>query len=254
MLSFLKMLFSKDPAEEFDQKIDPKSTLETQEETESEKPKYLHPWIEPEDYDARVCFWDGRKEDDVDIHSEAVIYDWIVKKLSDDYYCFPHVSLREIFRMKDDSDKYYLRFLAPFHVDYLFVNRNSGAPVVAVELDGKHHDTDKKQKDADDFKNRLFKKNHIPLIRIRIDDKESSSIFEEIVDALDVINLYNRSDYRDMVICTECKKKMYARRRRDGKGSFLYCNNCKNEYGKNLTVSWDLFHEIHIPDIFVSLK
>ena len=255
MLSFLKSLFSKDPAVEFDQKTYSEPTSETKEDVESEKSsKYLHPWIEPEDYDARACFWDGRKEDDVDIHSEAVIYDWIMKSLSDEYYCFPHVSLREIFQMKDDSDKYYLRFLAPFHVDFLFVNKKSGSSVVAVELDGKYHETDKKQKDADDFKNRLFSKNMIPLIRIKTSEKDTYTVFEEISEGLECVNLYNRRDYPNPVKCKECGKKMYARRRRDGKGSFLYCNNCKNDTGKNLTFNWSLFPGSQMPDILVVQK
>lgn len=221
MLSFLKMLFSKDPAVEFDQKTNPESASEIKEKVESEKPKYLHPWIEPEDYDARESFWDGRKEEDLNIHREAIIYERIMKKLSDEYYCFPHVSLREIFRMKDDSDKYYLRFLAPFHVDFLFVNKKSGAFAVAVELDGKYHEENKKQVDADDFKNRLFTKNKIPLIRIKTDDREEYPIFEEIVEALDKVNLYNNWDYPNPVQCKECGTKMYARNRNDGKGSFF---------------------------------
>lgn len=255
MLSLLKLFFSKDPAVEFDQKADLEPTPETKEEIAAEKSsKYSHPWIEPEDYDARECFWDGRKEKDVDIHSEAVIYDWIMEELSDAYYCFPHVSLREIFQMKDDSDKYYLRFLAPFHVDFLFVNKRSGACAAAVELDGKYHDTDKTQKDADDFKNRLFAKNKIPLIRIKTNEKEAYNVFQEIQEALESTNLYNRRDYPNPVKCKECGKKLYARSRKDGKGSFLYCNTCQNDAGKNLTVNWSLFPESRMPDILVSRK
>ena len=221
---------------------------------QKESSGYMHEWINPEDYDARECFWDGSKEDDVDIHSEAVIYDWITESLSDQYYCFPHISLREIFRMKNDADKYYLRFLAPFHVDFLFVNKKSGACAVAVELDGKYHETEKKQKDADDFKNRLFAKNKIPLIRIKKNEKEAYTVFEEIMEALESTNLYNRRDYPNPAKCNECGKKMYARKRKDGKGSFLYCNNCKNDNGKSLTFNWDAFPESRMPDILISKK
>lgn len=244
MFSFLNLFQPKQQPVASIQESELNKMPEADQSLETNKGKeYFHVWIDEKDYELKECFWDGKNKDGE--NREAFIYKIIMEHISEYYYCFPHVSLREIFKMKEGADKYNLRFLAPFHVDYLFVTKEKGFPIMAVELDGIWHDISEDQKKADKFKNAIFKGNEIPLIHMKIENMDKESVCRELLELLSKDKLYNEKNAP--VYCKKCGRRMGIQERKDGTGKFYYCVKCKGRNGKNFTTNLG-----QISDIMVS--
>lgn len=67
------------------------------------------------------------------------------------------------------------------HVDFLIYDPKTGYTDFAVELDDKSHETEK-QKNADQFKDKIFQKINMPLIRIKAQKKYEPSEIIKIIE------------------------------------------------------------------------
>lgn len=104
--------------------------------------------------------------------SENLMYGVITDVLKDDSFqsfkCVVHVPLNKIIRdvsMLSESEKAFA--LHPWaHVDFLLFNKIDKEPVLAIEVDGFafHRNSDKQQR-RDDFKNSIFQKVGLPILR-----------------------------------------------------------------------------------------
>lgn len=221
------------------------------------KDEVYHQWATEKDYELKDSFWDdderNRKISESDREAkvrkspEAIVYDVIEENLSEYYYCIPHVALREIFRPKDElgEDKYYLRHLSSFHVDFLLLDKGAGLP---IELDGKSHETGTFDKSRG-FKEKIFKRTAIPVIYIRLSELDlqtmifQDAVKEKLYSELEIEKLYDEPEPEDWdhpiapVYCSDCAKRMRSRERADGTGRFFYCANCQQSSGKNKTIN-----------------
>lgn len=84
------------------------------------------------------------------------------------YDVYPQVNLDKIFMVdRQRVYKYYLGWLRRINqksVDFLIVNKNTQAPVFAIELDDCSHEAENRI-ERDKFVQELFKRNGFPLIR-----------------------------------------------------------------------------------------
>ena len=67
----------------------------------------------------------------------------------------PHVSLREVFKHKDD-DKEGFKNLSYYHIDMLICSKKYMTPLMGVEFDGESHNSEE-QILRDEFKSTLFR-------------------------------------------------------------------------------------------------
>lgn len=98
-----------------------------------------------------------------------------------------HVHLSDIFEdifveKKTGAKKYRL---INMHCDYLISDLETREPLIAIELDGPHHE-DEIQKERDEFKDKLFYDNNIPLYRLSVEelDKRNLVLFFDIAQQL----------------------------------------------------------------------
>jgi hypothetical protein len=85
------------------------------------------------------------------------------------YLIFPKVRLADFIDIVSEKDKYYHWFnkIKAKHVDYLIWDIKQHKIALAVELDGKSHESEK-MKERDDFVNRIYKHVGIELERISV--------------------------------------------------------------------------------------
>ncbi len=81
---------------------------------------------------------------------------------------YPQVNLDKIFLVeRQRAYKYYLGWLRRINqksVDFLIVDKNTQAPIFAIELDDSSHEKEDRI-DRDKFVGELFKRNNFPLVR-----------------------------------------------------------------------------------------
>jgi very-short-patch-repair endonuclease len=76
------------------------------------------------------------------------------------------------------NKKYGLRKrISSRHVDFLLLDKTTFQPVMAIELDGKSHNSAKAQ-EADAFKNQLFNHVGLPLHRIHVGENFEEKVKE----------------------------------------------------------------------------
>ncbi len=157
-----------------------------EEKTLEEKIKNMQ--ISANYYTAKEKFWDSEFEGKV----YSIINRFIDnnKRSSEfDLNVIPHVSLREIFMYKNDKDfkkaQENLRILSTYHIDMLLVDKTHYSPLIAIEIDGKNHQTDEKTIIRDAFKNQLFLNNDIHLLRISNENCNYQYIKEVLEEQLE---------------------------------------------------------------------
>ena len=89
-------------------------------------------------------FWDSSLEKEVYFY----INDFIKNK-SAKVEILPHVSLRELFKPTNDFKNQNLKQLSSYHIDVLLLSEKSFVPLVAIEIDGSHHELSDSQKIRD---------------------------------------------------------------------------------------------------------
>lgn len=171
-------------------------------------------------YVLKNYFWDGGKADSGYKFLEATVFDLLRKYISDSYILIPHVSLREIFCVRDTENSYpYFAFLSTHHVDFLIIDWKAARPVLALELDGKYHKENDKQIKSDSFKDSLFMQSGIPLFRIPLEDdllniRYYSALFSQYKTVFPVyhrpccnrMKFIPEGPYGPYYVCPVCKK------------------------------------------------
>lgn len=190
-------------------------------------PDWLNKYTE-DDYCLRENFWDGDRGDKRNCYEEALLYDILSAGIDKHYYIFPHVSLGAIFEKRHSWMPFFKwACLTSYHVDYLIVDKKMAKPLVALELDGTSHKDAKRQK-SDRFKEKLFQKNGLPLLRI---SRKESDIF-----SLDYYRKLLHDNPKISIYHYPCGQKMRYINGKYGYGSFYSCPACVREDGKPCTI------------------
>ncbi len=99
------------------------------------------------------------------------------------YRAFPNVRLNDLFKITSSENRgaIYAR-LRDKHVDFLLVELPDYRPVLAIELDGASHDTEKQQY-RDAVKDVAFKSGGLLLLRLDARQAHTSSSIREVLTA-----------------------------------------------------------------------
>ena len=114
----------------------------------------------PENFSTKTFFESSK--------AERIIYEYLQKSLSPFYTVIPHVSLTDIFsysKSENESSSYNIYKFLGYHVDFAVFDKLY-YPVMAIELNGGSHRTDRKVIWTDQRKKELFGYFHIPLISL----------------------------------------------------------------------------------------
>src|SRR5699024_3177851 len=101
-----------------------------------------------------------------------------------------HVSLRELFKPTNDFNNQNLKQLSSYHIDILLLSEKSFVPLVAIEIDGSHHELSDSQKIRDAFKNSLLDRNGIKLLRLKPNNCNYDFIQSELTKLLNTLPIY----------------------------------------------------------------
>lgn len=154
-------------------------------------------------------FWDSSLEKEVYFY----INDF-VKNKSAKVEVLPHVSLRELFKPTNDFKNQNLKQLSSYHIDILLLSEKSFVPLVAIEIDGSHHELNDSQKIRDAFKNSLLERNGIKLLRLKPDNCNYDFIESELTKLLTISSIY----------CPECGNEMIQKTNNKTGEKFLGCS------------------------------
>lgn len=154
-------------------------------------------------------FWDSSLEKEVYFYINNFIKNKSVK-----VEILPHVSLREIFKPTNDFKNKNLKQLSSYHIDILLLSEKSFVPLVAIEIDGSHHELDDNQRIRDAFKNSLLERNEIQLLRLKPDNCNYAFIETELTKLLANAPIY----------CPECGSEMIEKSNNKTGEKFLGCS------------------------------
>ena len=154
-------------------------------------------------------FWDSSLEKEVYFY----INDFIKNK-SAKVEILPHVSLRELFKPTNDFKNQNLKQLSSYHIDILLLSEKSFVPLVAIEIDGSHHELSDSQKIRDAFKTSLLERNGIKLLRLKPDNCNYDFIESELINLLTTSSIY----------CPECGSEMIKKSNKKTGEKFLGCS------------------------------
>ena len=103
-----------------------------------------------------------------------------------------HVHLNEIFKIVDREDGYFNK-LWVCHVDFILRDRKNPMKIYcAIEIDGHNsHRQNVSTQNNDLFKNRIFRENNIPLIRLCGDECPNFKPFEEETYSHNLKNIFD---------------------------------------------------------------
>lgn len=169
-------------------------------------------------YVKKDSFWDSE--------SEKIVFGKVQGVLSNDFVVIPHVSLREVFKHKDNDEDGF-KNLSYYHIDMLICSKNYMTPLMGIEFDGKSHE-DQEQILRDEFKSALFRMGNIPLVRLN--DKNIS-----VIEMYDLI----KKEFENAKLCKKCGAPML---KKNGiNGEFYGCSNyssgkCSNS--ENIGAKW----------------
>ena len=171
-------------------------------------------------------FWDSSLEKEVYFY----INDFIKNK-SAKVEILPHVSLRELFKPTNDFKNQNLKQLSSYHIDVLLLSEKSFVPLVAIEIDGSHHELSDSQKIRDAFKTSLLERNGIKLLRLKPDNCNYDFIESELINLLTTSSIY----------CPECGSEMIKKSNKKTGEKFLGCSeflslDCRHSKSINYTI------------------
>ncbi|MDX1535971.1 MAG: DUF2726 domain-containing protein [Candidatus Spechtbacterales bacterium] len=88
--------------------------------------------------------------------------------IQDKYYIFPQVHISSLLRPSGDrSTRYtYRNKINRKSVDFVILEKNNLKPMLAIELDDRSHNSQRRQK-RDHFVNKAFESANLPLLRVR---------------------------------------------------------------------------------------
>ena len=155
-------------------------------------------------------FWDSSLEKEV-----FFIINNFIKNTSAKVEILPHVSLRELFKPTNDFKNRNLKQLSSYHIDILLLSEKSFVPLVAIEIDGAHHELSDSQKIRDAFKSSLLERNGIKLLRLTPDNCNYAFIQNELTKLLTTSPIY----------CPECGSKMVEKSNTKNGTKFLGCSS-----------------------------
>lgn len=169
-------------------------------------------------YAKKDSFWDSE--------SEKIVFGKVQGVLSNDFVVIPHVSLREVFKHKDNDEDGF-KNLSYYHIDMLICSKNYMTPLMGIEFDGKSHD-DQEQILRDEFKSALFRMGNIPLVRLK--NKNIS-----VIEMYDLI----KREFENAKLCKKCGAPML--KKKGINGEFYGCSNyssgkCSNS--ENIGAKW----------------
>lgn len=204
-----------------------KSFEKRQESFEEKKERFKN---YSERYVGKWDFWDS--------NSERIAYTNIKKYIEQyknelnlgDYKVelIPHVSFREIFKSSNKKyEKENLEKLSMYHVDMVLVDSIWGDPLIGIEIDGITHKNEE-QILRDTFKDSIFSKNNIPLIRIPINEISNKNYI--IYSINEKLRYVNRA-------CPKCGRKMILQKNSGTGENFLGCTNYSGTYGEKCRCS-----------------
>lgn len=154
-------------------------------------------------------FWDSSLEKEVYFY----INDFIKNK-SAKVEILPHVSLRELFKPTNDFKNQNLKQLSSYYIDILLLSEKFFVPLVAIEIDGSHHELSDSQKIRDAFKTSLLEGNGIKLLRLKPDNCNYDFIESELIKLLTTSSIY----------CPECGNEMIKKSNKKTGEKFLGCS------------------------------
>ncbi|UFA51290.1 DUF2726 domain-containing protein [Deinococcus radiophilus] len=99
--------------------------------------------------------------------SERAFYERLLRVLPDGYVIFPNVRLNDLFLIKANGAERQATYarLRDKHIDFLIVRLPDYQPVLAIELDGATHNSERQQR-RDAVKDAVFASGRLPLLRI----------------------------------------------------------------------------------------
>lgn len=154
-----------------------------------------------------------------ELSAEQKIYKALLSILDDKYYALiPHVHLRDIFSYQNNADDTNIYKFLAYHVDFVIFDTKY-YPVLAIEVHGTKHKTDKKMQWTDTQKEKLFSYHHIPLVVSdwsvsRDDETIVQDMKNEILKSSRAIHCWNchtiqiiEHNYSERVIkCPKCER------------------------------------------------
>lgn len=98
---------------------------------------------------------------------EKNFYELLRTALKNKYEIFSKVRMLDILKIKTKGKNYFIakNKIAQKHIDFILCEPNTFEVLLAIELDGKMHNTTK-QKEKDNAKDALLKRAGIPILRI----------------------------------------------------------------------------------------
>ena len=171
-------------------------------------------------------FWDSSLEKEVYFYINNFI-----KNKSAKVEILPHVSLRELFKPTNDFKNQNLKQLSSYHIDILLLSEKSFVPLVAIEIDGSHHELDDNQRIRDAFKNSLLERNGIQLLRLKPNNCNYAFIESELTKLLSIAPIY----------CPECGSEMIEKSNNKTGEKILGCSgflslDCRHSKSINYTI------------------
>ncbi|ELC8331504.1 DUF2726 domain-containing protein [Clostridium perfringens] len=183
-----------------------------------------------ERYKKKWNFWDSNSERIAYINIKKYIekYENELNLKNYKVELIPHISLREIFKSANKKyEKENLEKLSMYHVDMLLVDSIWGDPLIGIEVDGINHDSED-QILRDTFKNEIFTKNDIPLIRIPSNEIDNKNYI--------ISNINKKMRYINRA-CPNCGRKMMMKKNSGTGEDFLGCTNFSGSYGEKCNCS-----------------
>ena len=109
--------------------------------------------------------------------SERIFFSLLSKENNDENIILSKVRLEDIVQVVKNAPFGKRNYIKSKHIDFVIVEKNSGEIILAIELDGKSHNSER-QKKYDDIKNQILNSVNIPLHRVRVGEKFEERIKE----------------------------------------------------------------------------
>jgi very-short-patch-repair endonuclease len=131
-----------------------------------------------------------KKKSSVLTGAELSFYKTLAASVGNRATIFSKVGLKDIFEVNrgsnddEQANKQYRRhfnMIAQKHVDFLVCDRITLAPLIAIELDDKSHDSEKVKK-RDEFVNSLYHAANLPLLRFKVSGNHYVDDVKKVID------------------------------------------------------------------------
>lgn len=150
--------------------------------------------IESEELDNVSC-----KGSVLDSYAEKELYSVISRTVESKYVIIPHCHLNELVEPNCFCTLAVKKRLSMMHCDLMVFDKDDMKPVCGIECDGPSHD-EPKQKALDEYKDRVFERIGVPLLRIKVGSFDFDTDYDAIkVNVLEAVKEYEEHKAEEMV-------------------------------------------------------